>query len=142
MSRAQELLERPTTTRVDRRRFLQFAGALAGSALFSQLRPDLAGGSPRLSGYPFQLGVASGDPLPHGVVLWTRLAPVAFEPNGGMPQVRVPVGWRIAKDEGMRQVVRRGNASPFPSLPTPPMSRYTDWSPGATTTTSSTTATT
>ena len=25
--------------------------------------------------YPFKLGVASGDPEPDGVVLWTRLAP-------------------------------------------------------------------
>src|SRR5262245_35727299 len=25
--------------------------------------------------YPFQLGVASGEPSPNGVVLWTRLAP-------------------------------------------------------------------
>jgi len=29
----------------------------------------------RFSDYPFKLGVASGDPLPDGVVLWTRLAP-------------------------------------------------------------------
>jgi PhoD-like phosphatase, N-terminal domain len=32
-------------------------------------------GAPRFSDYPFSLGVASGDPLPDGVVLWTRLAP-------------------------------------------------------------------
>ena len=37
--------------------------------------------SPRRSfnAYPFTLGVASGDPLPDGVVLWTRLAPEPLE---------------------------------------------------------------
>src|SRR5689334_8704072 len=30
--------------------------------------------------HPFQLGVASGDPTPTGVVLWTRLAPQPLEP--------------------------------------------------------------
>src|SRR5688572_19240650 len=37
-----------------------------------------------LGGYPFTLGVASGDPTPTGVVLWTRLAPKPLE-GGGMP---------------------------------------------------------
>ena len=30
---------------------------------------------PRFAANPFSLGVASGDPAPDGVVLWTRLAP-------------------------------------------------------------------
>ena len=36
---------------------------------------------------PFTLGVASGDPAPDGVVLWTRLAPnpLADDGLGGMP---------------------------------------------------------
>jgi alkaline phosphatase D len=32
-------------------------------------------GAGLLSADPFSLGIASGDPLPNGVVLWTRLAP-------------------------------------------------------------------
>uniref|UniRef100_UPI0015F0D81F twin-arginine translocation signal domain-containing protein n=1 Tax=Amycolatopsis pittospori TaxID=2749434 RepID=UPI0015F0D81F len=28
---------------------------------------------------PFTLGVASGDPVPHGIALWTRLAPKPME---------------------------------------------------------------
>ena len=39
---------------------------------------------PRFADDPFQLGVASGDPTPTGGVLWTRLAPRPFEPDGGM----------------------------------------------------------
>ena len=33
---------------------------------------------------PFNLGVASGQPQPGSVVLWTRLAPVPDAPGGGM----------------------------------------------------------
>ncbi|NUS09191.1 MAG: alkaline phosphatase [Nonomuraea sp.] len=59
---------------------------------------------------PFQLGVASGEPTPEGVVLWTRLAmnPVALDGLGGMPGRPVPVQWQIASDENFKHVVRRG----------------------------------
>ncbi|GAA5162190.1 MULTISPECIES: alkaline phosphatase D family protein [Amycolatopsis] len=59
---------------------------------------------------PFTLGVASGDPWPDGVVLWTRLAPDPLAPDGlgGMPRRVVPVEWQIAADERFRHVVRAG----------------------------------
>ncbi|GAB3567620.1 alkaline phosphatase PhoD [Amycolatopsis endophytica] len=59
---------------------------------------------------PFTLGVASGDPLPDGVVLWTRLAPdpLAADGLGGMPSRIVPVEWQVATDERFRHVVRAG----------------------------------
>lgn len=60
--------------------------------------------------YPFKLGVASGDPAPDGVVLWTRLAPDPLN-GGGMPPEDVRVHWQVAKDEGMTQVVARGTAT-------------------------------
>ncbi|WP_164868035.1 alkaline phosphatase D family protein [Rhodovarius crocodyli] len=50
----------------------------------------------------FGLGVASGDPWPDSVVLWTRLTPRTPEP--------VPLRWEIAADDGFRQVVARGEA--------------------------------
>ncbi|MCX0273074.1 alkaline phosphatase, partial [Nocardia zapadnayensis] len=57
-----------------RRRFL--AGGAAASLL---LAGTTAAGSarfraPRVLGDPFTLGVASGDPTPDGMVLWTRLS--------------------------------------------------------------------
>ncbi|HEV2782412.1 MAG TPA: alkaline phosphatase D family protein [Actinophytocola sp.] len=55
---------------------------------------------------PFPLGVASGDPLPDGVVLWTRLLREA----GAMPRRVIPVGWQIAEDERFRRVARAGVA--------------------------------
>jgi alkaline phosphatase/alkaline phosphatase D len=45
----------------------------------------------------FQYGVASGDPGPHDVVLWTHVS----ESNG-------EVSWTVAADEGMADVVREG----------------------------------
>jgi alkaline phosphatase D len=68
--------------------------------------------APRFSDYPFRLGVASGDPLPDGVVLWTRLAPelLAEDGRGGMPRDSVPVRWEVAADEPFRRLVRQGMA--------------------------------
>ena len=43
---------------------------------------DRAVERPRFSGFPFSLGVASGAPLPDGVVLWTRLAPEPLRGGG------------------------------------------------------------
>lgn len=126
--------------RVDRRRLLGLAGAgLAGLAI-----PQLAGRpaaarmtsrapSTRFGSYPFTLGVASGDPLPDGVVLWTRLAPdpVALDGFGGLPQphqripalggrerrdVRCPqrrAAWRGLRRAGVRPLgPRRGERAP------------------------------
>ena len=71
--------------------------------------------TPQFAGPPFSLGVASGDPTPDGVVLWTRLAPVPLE-GGGMPDEAVEVAWTVARDERMTQVVQRGTvvATPAP----------------------------
>ena len=68
---------------------------------------------PNFTAYPFQLGVASGDPSADGFVLWTRLAPQPLN-GGGMPPEPVWVHWRVAEDEGMTKVVASGKevASP------------------------------
>jgi len=56
---------------------------------------------------PFTLGVASGDPAPDSVVLWTRLAPVPLA-GGGMPPEDVAVVWEMATDVGFTDVVASG----------------------------------
>ncbi len=61
----------------------------------------------------FSLGVASGDPVHDGVVLWTRLAPAPLA-GGGMLAVDVPVRWQVATDERFRRVVRKGTATASP----------------------------
>ncbi|MFC3980956.1 alkaline phosphatase D family protein [Streptosporangium jomthongense] len=59
---------------------------------------------------PFTLGIASGDPSPDGVVLWTRLAPDPLGPQGlgGMPARDVEVEWQVAADENFTRVLRNG----------------------------------
>lgn len=101
------------TTQFRRRDFLLGAGFFTGLAVASQWHPVKAQIS--FSGYPFSLGVTSGDPLPDSVVLWTRLAPDPLN-GGGMPPVNVPVQWQIARDENMRQVVQRGTVLATPEL--------------------------
>jgi alkaline phosphatase D len=66
---------------------------------------------PRFDGPAFTLGVASGDPAPDGVVLWTRLLPA-----GGMPDVDVPVRWEVAADDRFADVVATGTATAAPGL--------------------------
>jgi alkaline phosphatase D len=60
----------------------------------------------RLPEYPFALGVASGDPTPAGVVLWTRLVQNPYDTHGLSGPVEVR--WRLASDERLRKVVRKG----------------------------------
>lgn len=73
---------------------------------------------PELAGNPFTLGVASGDPLPDAVVLWTRLAPEPLAPDGlgGMPDELVDVRWEVARDAGFADVGRRGVAVADPAV--------------------------
>lgn len=65
---------------------------------------------------PFQLGVAAGDPLPDGFVIWTRLAPRPLEPDHGMPSAPVPVTWEVAADQGFNTIVQKGEAIARPEL--------------------------
>ena len=56
----------------------------------------------------FQHGVASGDPLPHAVVLWTRVTPTPAATPGSGKGGKVTVRWEVATDERFRRVVSRG----------------------------------
>ena len=98
--------ERLLSTKVRRRQVLIGAGGLTGLAIATQL-PTRAIAQPKFSDYPFKLGVASGEPYPDSVVLWTRLAPDPLN-GGGMPAANVPVQWQIADDENMRRIISSG----------------------------------
>jgi alkaline phosphatase D len=65
--------------------------------------------------YPFQLGVASGDPYPTSVVLWTRLAPNPID-GGGMDMIPYELRWELATDEGFASIVQSGKAVADPNL--------------------------
>ncbi|WP_143466084.1 alkaline phosphatase D family protein [Kribbella sp. ALI-6-A] len=107
----------PATPWTPSRRRLLWSGAL-GAAALGTLSPGPASAGTSRAGTtghgpvrgPFTLGVASGDPLPDRVVLWTRLAPepLAEDGSGGMPNRPVPVHWEISEDETFRRIVARG----------------------------------
>lgn len=96
----------------NRRQFLLTAGGAMGWVVWAEHQLPLMA-QPKFSAYPFSLGVASGDPEPHSVVLWTRIAP---DPLAGkpMPTVSFPVQWRIATDAQMTQVVQKGTVQAVP----------------------------
>ncbi|RZQ65377.1 alkaline phosphatase D family protein [Amycolatopsis suaedae] len=59
---------------------------------------------------PFTLGVASGDPVADGVVLWTRLAPQPLAEEQPLPDT-VQVDWTVAADRDFRRVVSSGSVA-------------------------------
>ena len=101
----------PGSHNLDRRSFLAGSASFAAAALLSSCTNPRVTTHPKFSAYPFSLGVASGDPLADGVVLWTRLAPRPLEPGGGMGASNVTVSWQIAEDEAMSRVVQSGTAT-------------------------------
>ncbi|GAA2522669.1 MULTISPECIES: alkaline phosphatase D family protein, partial [Streptomyces] len=112
---------RAAARHIGRRRFLTVTGAAAALAFAVDL--PTAGtaaaaelDAARITDDPFTLGVASGDPMPHSVLLWTRLAPAPFQPDGGLPAERVTVHWELAHDERFRRIARRGTATAHPEF--------------------------
>src|SRR5262245_53886512 len=101
--------ERLLLHRMHRRRF--FAGVTAaatGTSLRGRpTRISAEEGTPAAGSNLFTLGVASGDPLPDGVVLWTRLASDPLN-GGGMGSKAVDVRWEVAGDEHFGKIVRKG----------------------------------
>ena len=96
-----------------RRHFLRAAAALSLFPLIQRPALGIVVGKISFRDYPFSLGVASGDPLPDGVVLWTRLAPDPLH-GGGMPNDNVEVAWQVCSDQAMKNIVAQGTeiASP------------------------------
>ena len=65
---------------------------------------------------PFGLGVASGDPLPDGVVLWTKLCMDPLTASfDGLAEVE-EVTWEIARDAVFTVDVRRGVTTATPDF--------------------------
>ena len=105
-----------TLARLSRRELLNAAWALGTAAVLQPIVSTRAGAqAPAFKTNPFTLGVASGDPLPDAVVIWTRLAPDPLA-GGGMPMINVDVTWEVARDERFEAVVRNGTAVARPEL--------------------------
>ena len=109
---------------MQRRHFLQVCQQGAAWLALSQWQADVARAQSRphpaerwqAPEHTFSLGVASGEPRADSVVLWTRLAPMPLQPDGGMPAHRVTVRWVVATDAACQQVVQQGVAVADPAL--------------------------
>ena len=113
-----------TPSRINRRTALRWGAAsattaAAGFGLASAAAQRTETGTAPLDTYnqdsdaqlPFLHGVASGDPLPTSVVLWTRVTPDRdCLPGSGMGD-DVDVDWEIAADESMNSVVAQGRVT-------------------------------
>jgi len=95
-------------TTLHRRTFLASSAAAAGLAATVSGNLDRAAAAG--SGV-FQHGVASGDPLPGAVLLWTRVTPTAESTPGSGLGPDTKVRWEVASDAGFRKVVRTGTVT-------------------------------
>src|SRR5438045_3877426 len=94
---------------LSRRELLKLGSMLGAAAIAPSILSRRLLAKPIFYAYPFSLGIASGDSLPDGIVLWTRLAPKPLE-GGGMPMNIVEVDWEIARDPRFQSVVQTGTA--------------------------------
>ncbi|MFW6721482.1 alkaline phosphatase D family protein [Streptomyces sp. MAR4 CNY-716] len=103
---------------VDRRTLLRAAAAtgalgaawpLTAGLTPAQARTAAEALGARYEAAPFTLGVASGDPRPDSVLLWTRLAPEPLAADQDLPET-VEVRWTVAEDPGLSRIVASGTA--------------------------------
>lgn len=111
----QKVLQLAEAYGLDRRWFMAYTAGIASIPLLGHAAKAETS-SVKLADNPFKLGVASGDPSPRGVVLWTRLAPEPLAEAGGMDPVSVPVDWELAEDEQFTKIVRKGTQLATPQL--------------------------
>ncbi|WP_327232653.1 alkaline phosphatase D family protein [Streptomyces sp. NBC_01317] len=112
---------RAAARHLGRRRFLTGTGAAAALAFAVNLptagvASAAALDAAKITENPFTLGVASGDPRPDGVLLWTRLAPRPYEPDSGLPRNRVAVRWELAHDARFTRIAERGQVDAHPEF--------------------------
>ena len=105
--------------RINRRTLLRTGGAATAGALFLGRSPRPADAAPILARNPFGLGVASGDPTPEGIVLWTRMVPELREGIRLPEDLKLPdwifnLRFEVSTDERFRRVVRRGTVAAPP----------------------------
>ncbi len=69
-----------------------------------------ATGARAADGPAFVHGVASGDPLPDGILLWTRVTPSPDAVPGSGLGAETAVSWEIAEDKAFTRIAARGTA--------------------------------
>jgi alkaline phosphatase D len=82
------------------------SGTMALSVAGSPAARAASAGSASVPADPFALGVAAGDPLPTGLILWTRLVNDPLDATS-MPARDIEVRYEVATDALFRHVVLR-----------------------------------
>jgi len=59
----------------------------------------------------FPHGVASGDPLPDGILLWTRVTPTTEAVPGSGLGPDTEVAWTVARDKAFTNIVAKGSVT-------------------------------
>ncbi len=98
-----------SSSSIPRRAALQLAAAAGAGAAVAAV-PSRAGAAPArrpptTAAPRFLHGVASGDPLPGAVILWTRVTPASTSAG----DAGLAVDWEVATDDRFRRVVRSGS---------------------------------
>ena len=93
-------------TAIDRRSLLVAGAAGAGALALSGALSEPAGAA---ANRYFKHGVASGDPYPNSVILWTRITPTAAATPGSGKGPKVSVGWQVARDAAFNNIVADGS---------------------------------
>ncbi|MFC4126891.1 alkaline phosphatase D family protein [Nocardia rhizosphaerae] len=99
-----EVVASVRTGRFARRTLFKGGTAAAAAAL-------LTAGTAHAAGTVFRHGVASGDPLPGGVILWTRVTVAADALPGSGLGAATTVGWEIATDEAFTDIAATGTTT-------------------------------
>uniref|UniRef100_UPI003F686DDA alkaline phosphatase D family protein n=1 Tax=Nocardia noduli TaxID=2815722 RepID=UPI003F686DDA len=86
------------------RRTVLKGGAAAATVL-------LATSTARAATPVFAHGVASGDPLPTGVIIWTRVTVSPDATPGSGTGAPATVGWEVAEDAAFTRPVASGSAT-------------------------------
>ncbi|MCZ4552017.1 alkaline phosphatase D family protein [Gordonia rubripertincta] len=105
-----EPVPQPSWTQPSRRAFL--GGAAIGTV--GVLGTVYAGGAAAAPAPPsevFRHGIASGDPLPDRVILWTRVTPTADATAGSGRGGATTIRWEVATDPGFGSVVSSGTTT-------------------------------
>ena len=93
--------------KINRRELL--GGVAASIVVPSALTLDTGCSSSPDAPKHFVHGVASGDPLPDGVMLWTRVT----DPSRLGANDAIEVEWQVAREPEMRTIVASGKVTTF-----------------------------
>ncbi|WP_329445848.1 alkaline phosphatase D family protein [Streptomyces sp. NBC_01426] len=98
----------PSPAATNPRRRTVVLGAAAAAALAPIATLGLSPAHAAQTAPAFLHGIASGDPLPDGVLLWTRVTPSPEAVPGSGLGPATAVGWEVAEDRNFTRVVAGG----------------------------------